>query len=76
MTDDKSGFVEDDMESVASAVSKITFGEESVMTKKSASSFRTTNTGYKSILYKQQRNDRHDGHDSLKQKKMSMALRM
>ena len=72
MTDDKSGFVEDDMESVASAVSKITFGEESVMTKKSASSFRTTNTGYKSILYKHQQSERRDRHDSNQVKKKNV----
>ena len=69
MTDDKSGFIDDEMESVASAVSKITFGDESAMTKRSATSFRTTNTGYKSILYKHQKGERRDRNDSKEKKK-------
>ena len=64
MTDDRTGFVDDDVESVTSKVSKITFGDETAVTGRS---FRTNHTGFKSILYKQQK--RESGKFDLTKKK-------
>ena len=59
MTDDRTGFIDDEVESVTSRVSKITFGDETAVTGKS---FRTNHTGFKSILYKQSKREtgKHD----------------
>ena len=59
MTDDRTGFIDDEVESVTSRVSKITFGDETAVTGKS---FRTNHTGFKSILYKRHKREtgKHD----------------
>ena len=53
--DDLSFLSDDDIQTVLSKVSKLTFGNETVAT---GTSFKTHNTGYKSILYQQDKSDR------------------
>ena len=52
MTEDHTECMDNDVESIATEVSKLTFGEETAATGRS---FRTTQTGFKSILYNQKR---------------------
>ena len=65
--DDLSFFSDDDVQTVSSKVSKLTFGDETVAT---GTSFKTHHTGFKSILYQHDKSDR----DEARSKKMKRTV--
>ena len=63
--DDLSFLSDEDVESISSKVSKLTFGDETAAT---GTSFKTHHTGFKSILYQQEKSDNAEAKSKRKKK--------
>ena len=63
--EDDLSFLSEDVQSISSKVSKLTFGDETAVT---GTSFKTHHTGFKSILYQQDKLDRDEARSKKKKR--------